>query len=328
MKKTLTIAEARELFQSEKVFATSSGFIFNNTGKYRPGLTFVLDSSFELDKDGKVVNPIQFIEDREVTDSFNLDLDGKAEILFGDFWKSQKGAPCFRPKDPQQAKHLLVRVDWGGCFNRHRGFYGDAVIERGATYFRRASSNGGGSGYDYWVLPVGYVHQTDTCVYRIDWEAARAYRTKHSKMQADRRAEANRLYKEKVAAEETSRAAKVDFMPRLEAAADALRSFNTNRAIICDELSLDGDTYFELGSSKYLYTMKEVEKVESYVEAKRNVRAAYDAEERFKQKRWEELSPKFMLLQNRAEDVGLEIVVSNRNQAILKDLVTSVACVI
>ena len=319
MKKTLTIAEARELFKSEKVFATDSGFIFNDSGKYRPGLTFVLDSSFELDKDGKVVNPIQYVSDREVTDSFNLDFDGATAIIFGDFWRSKKSAACFRPKDPLKAKHILVRVDWGGCFNDARGYYGNAVEECGATYFRRASSNGGGSGYDYWVLPVGYVHQIDK-QYRIDWESARAYCAKHSKLQADQHTETDRLYRAKLAAEGASLEAKVALMPRLEEAAIALRSFNTAQVIICDELAFNDGAYFKLGYHEHLYSVEEVEKVEAYVEERRQVKNRRDAEEQAKQRAYEELSPKFMFLQDRALAVNLEIVIDDRNKAILKKL--------
>lgn len=318
MKKTLTISETRDLLKSEKVFSTNSGFIFNDTGKYRPGLTFVLDSGFELDKDGKVVSPIQYVGDREVTDSFNLDLDGEASILFGDFWKSQKGAPCFRPKDPMRAKHLLVKVDWGGCFNRSRGVWKEEAEVAGALYFRRASSSGGGYGHDYWVLPVGYVRQLEGA-YCIDRENAQAYCAKHSKLQADQHSEAERLYKEKIAAEKASQEAKAGLIPRLQAAAETLRSFNT-QIVICKELSFDGGTYFKLGDSKHFYSLEEVEKVEAYVEDRRQAKAKHDAEQAAKLRTYLELAPKFEALRSRAEAVNLEVITDDQDRPVLKKL--------
>ena len=318
MKKTMTITEARELFESEKVFATQSGFIFNNQGKYCSGLTFVLSSDFELDQDGEVLNPIRYVEDREVTDSFNLELDGEAKILFGDFWKSQKGAPCFRPKDPAQAKHILVRVDWGGCFNGSRGFYGDAVREFGATYFRRASSNGGGSGYDYWVLPVGYVYQIGTNVYRIDWETARAYCAKHSRLQANRRTEADHLYKEKMAAEAESRKNKERIAPRLE---EIEAELATLRVRYCNvtKITLE-ESYFIIAGVKYLYAEENLTKAETTLTSNIEWVASLDAKKLAEQKAYEEFAPKFEALRFRAKDVSLEIVIDDHSKVVLKEL--------
>ncbi len=315
MKRKLTIAEARELFESKKVFATNSGFISNDQGKYCSGLTFVLDSSFELDKDGKVINPLKYVEDREITDSFNLDLDGEAKILFGDFWISQKGTPCFRPKDPTQAKHLLVRVNWGGCFNRSRGNWGDTAKACGATYFHRASSNGGGSGYDYWVLPVGYVYQFGTNVYRIDWETARAYCAKHSKLQAEARAEADRLYKEKLAAEAESRRNREQFMPRLREIEAKLARLRVRYCNV-DRITL-GEADFESSShGRLLYTAENLALMEASLVKDTQWVAENDAKQEAERLRREEFIPQYQVLQDRAQAVQLEIVVGD--QAILK----------
>lgn len=157
MKKTMTIVEARGMF-GETCYETKTSFLVNDFGKYRPNITFVVGKEVELDANGKFVNPLQYIRDREVTDSMNMNFDGDAEFMFGDFWHSKKGGACFRPKSPKVAKDLLVRVSWGGCFDSHRGTYSDeANAIEGVKYFRRASSNGGGTGNDFWVVPVGFV---------------------------------------------------------------------------------------------------------------------------------------------------------------------------
>lgn len=319
MKKELTINEARKLFDSEKVFATDSGFIFNDFGKYRPNLTFVLDREFCLDKDGKVVNPIQYIKDHEVTDSFNLDLNGEAKILFGDFWRSRKGGACFRPKDPKGAKHILVRVDWGGAFNRSRGFNGDGVADRGAMYFRVASSNGGGSGYDYWILPVGYVHQHGTQVYRIDWESAKAYCEKHSQLQADQRAEADHNYKRKLLNEEMSRRNRETIAPRLEEIEQELAKLRKRYPRVT-KINLE-ETGFRYGQATLLllYTQENLADAEATLVRQTEWVATLDAQKLAEQRAYEEFAPKFEALQERAEAVGFAIQANHDEVRLILD---------
>lgn len=72
--------------------------------------------------------------------------------LRGDYWKSEKGTNCFRPK--ADGKHILVQESWG-----HRHDRGDLEMEDGMVYFRRASSNGGGNGYTYAILPFGWTKE-------------------------------------------------------------------------------------------------------------------------------------------------------------------------
>ena len=225
MKITMTLAEVKAYFDEERCFETETGFLVNYFGKYRPNITFIVPKVYDLDKNGKPINPLHYVEDREVTDNMNLDFDGSASFIFGDFWRSKKGSACFRPKSPMKAKHLLIRVDWGGCFNSHRGNYSDDIrgID-GVLYFRRASSNGGGSGYDYWVLPVGYtrvIHDEE-----VDGKAqgdhaalfeqrAKAYRKKHADLKKNAVEEAEAYLKENASSEEASRNDRERFVPRL-----------------------------------------------------------------------------------------------------------------
>lgn len=313
MKKTLTVAEARNIFDSEKVFQTETGFIVNDFGKYRPNITFVVDSSFELDENGKAVNPLRFFEDREVTDSFNLSLEGQAKILFGDFWRSKKGGACFRPKDPRQAKHILVKVSWGGAFNQTRGFSGNGVTECGAIYFRRASSNGGGSGYDYWVLPVGYVHQYGTNAYRVDWETARAYCARISATSEAVRAEAHRLYEQRLADEERSRQNREMMIPELEkiqARYAELRQVADYGTITIDEMT------FTLGYRQPMLFLPENLAIVRENLAKSEASAKeLMAKKLMEQQKKEEFTPKFEALSARAEAVGFKISTTHKQQA-------------
>lgn len=159
-KKTLTLAEAKEFFDTEKVFETNTCFGVNRFGKYQPNITFVIPKQFEV-RDGKLVHPFPWKHVPELTQNMNWDFDGgDVSVIFGDFWRGKKGTGngVFRPKKATEATHVLICVDWGGPFARTRGCYLEEGFNPGSgiTYFRKASSNGGGTGSDYYVVPVNW----------------------------------------------------------------------------------------------------------------------------------------------------------------------------
>ncbi len=320
MNRELNVAEAREFFETEKVFEISEGFLYNCAGKYEPNMSFLLPLQFELDATGKIVNPLTYISDPAVTDSFNLRLDGEASFLFGDFWRSKKGGACFRPKDPQQAKHLLVRVDWGGCFNRSRGQWADYAKEAGALYFKRASSNGGGSGYDYWVLPVGYVRQYDSeQAFRIDRKLATEYCERHSALQAEERAEADRLLKEKLAAEAASVACRERYVGELANIAKELDSIDAVSKYYTYRIKLQ-EKEFLLGSRQMLYTEENLQAARDYLQRQRKALQEYQAEQAQIRQQYAEFAPKFQALQERALAAGLQISTTDLDKASLKTI--------
>ena len=276
MKKTMTLVEAREMF-GETCYETETSFLVNVFGKYCPNITFVVGKEIELDANGKSVDPLHYYNDREVTDSMNMEFDGDAEFMFGDFWRSKKGGACFRPKDPKVAKDLLVRVSWGGCFNGHRGTYSDeANTIEGVKYFRRASSNGGRAGYDYWVMPVGFsrilhIDEVDGET-KLDHTAeferrAKAYREKHAKLQREASESNDKAYKAKLAAEEESRQAKAGLVTRLEAVKERLVPLNEFFGEHCWGRKTFEilDSYFKIEYTQYLYTEENVCKAEQWV---------------------------------------------------------------
>lgn len=323
MRKTLTLVQVKDVVETDTCFEAGDGFLVNRFGKYAPNMTFVVGREFELDSESRPVNPLEMTSDREVTESFNLDLDGKADFLFGDFWRSKKGGACFRPKDPSRAKHLLVRVDWGGAFDRSRGYCGNAVKECDAIYFRVASSNGGGTGYDYWVLPVGYVAIHDAAEsepkFRIDRGLAKAYCAKHSELIAGRRAEADRFYKEKVAAEAASLAAKSELLPRLRELQVGFEELDQSSCQRIGGLEED-KSYFLFANSQRLYTAENVAELEKIL-AERQAEAKKAAAERAEaEQRRERFLPSFEALQGRAQAVGLEIVTDDLRSVVLKKL--------
>jgi hypothetical protein len=158
----------------------------------------------------------------------NVDWNGsEIGVVFGDFWWSKKGNPCFRPKSPLDAQHLLICVNWGGAFEDSRGNYPEYAEEVGALYFCRASSNGGGEGCDYWVLPVGFTRviydpeidgdapEGDT--YTIDTGRAKEYRQRHADQHRREVEEAEEFLRQEAADEAEALRAKETLLPRIEA---------------------------------------------------------------------------------------------------------------
>lgn len=131
-----------ELFtEGGSISLTNGEELINRYGKYMPQMSFLLNKE----------NCCIRWEDADP--SLNIDWDGDPLQLRGDYWVSKKGTHCFRPSN--EGKHILVSVDWGGCFISTRGteyFTTEAL----ALYAHRASSNGGGAGYNFYVFPYGY----------------------------------------------------------------------------------------------------------------------------------------------------------------------------
>lgn len=270
MKKILTLAEVKAIY-GDAVFETETAFGVNVFGKYKPNVTFIVTKEFGLGRNGEPVDPMEYVSDREVTDNMNIGWGGSAEFIFGDYWVSRKGGACFRPQNPMFAKHLLVCVSWGGCFNPTRGASKEYADGIGALYFRSASSNGFGSGNDYWVLPVGFtnIRKDDeidgdapvTDRSKLFAERAKAYREKHASIFAET-AKANDLsLREKVAAETESRQLRCNFLLRMEAVKTKVDAL-CERGIHMEEVTI-GDVYFKHSLSSYLYTEENVSRFES-----------------------------------------------------------------
>lgn len=157
-KKKVTLEEAKEILGSDKIFYNGNKkFNVVDVGKYNSGITIEIPQEWTIDRSRKPESPISYISVKELTDGMNVDFDGDASILLGRYRLSKNGRPVFELTEPTKAKDTLVRVNWGGSFNRTRGQYKDYAEEVGASFFTRRSSNGGGVGNDYWILPVDFV---------------------------------------------------------------------------------------------------------------------------------------------------------------------------
>lgn len=156
----------RELSENETFFVNPQGtkFTLPLYGKYNPGMTIEFSTTFirTFKEDGYQVDtqylcPYEYIKCPELTDGMNMDWNADVKVLFGRFRTSKTGKPVFAITDPIEAHDVLVRADWGGAFSSTRGQYREYEGAKAATYFHRASSNGGGTGYDYYVLPVDFI---------------------------------------------------------------------------------------------------------------------------------------------------------------------------
>ena len=138
-------------------FDINSSITLNNNerlirryGKYEPGLAFIL-SDKNVDT-GWYDMSYHHIE-------LNIQFDSnKNEIYWmpGDYWISKKGTTCFRPNE--NGKHVLVKARWGGPFQSSRGTEYQEVKNK-ALYARRASSNGGGVGYNYYIFDKDFTNE-------------------------------------------------------------------------------------------------------------------------------------------------------------------------
>jgi len=127
-------------------FQLNDGSICDNSqyGKYGCHLTII--------REGGIDDQIEWKEPDNLIKGMNLPMPKGSRLSFlrGDFFTSKKGTKMFKIKP--QGSHVLIRDDWGGCFNSYHGL----TLPGGYEYFHRASSNGGGSGYDYAVYKTGF----------------------------------------------------------------------------------------------------------------------------------------------------------------------------
>lgn len=157
-KRKLKLEEAKEELGFDKMFCNGyNKFNIVHSGKYRSGITLEIPQEWYLNKDKKTINPINYREVRELTDGMNIDFDGEASVLLGKYRLSKNGRPVFEITEPKEAKDTMILVSWGGAFNKTRGQTSSYAKETGAKFFTKRSSNAGGMGADYWILPVGFV---------------------------------------------------------------------------------------------------------------------------------------------------------------------------
>lgn len=120
---------------------TNGEFLFRDYSKYGCKLA--------------IISPVEEIEWQEASpEDFNLPT-AYLQKMVGEYYVSKKGTKCFHIKE--DGPHILLRDPWGGAFNKYRG----GNLPQDNLYFHRASSNAGGCGSDYAVVPKEWVNELD-----------------------------------------------------------------------------------------------------------------------------------------------------------------------
>lgn len=89
---------------------------------------------------------------------YNLPRIPDLRQIRGRYFKTAKGADAFDASNASnEGLHLLLSDNWGGAFNNYRGQ--NSPDPKDCLYQRVASSNGGGAGTTYSVVPFGYKNQ-------------------------------------------------------------------------------------------------------------------------------------------------------------------------
>lgn len=125
------------------ILLDNNKYLVNDYGKYCSGITFIIAPS-------EILN-YEYSTDWRLEEKLNTFWDGSPSFMYGNYWKSKKGSNCFAPCDKKDAKHILIALKWGGCGSSTSG----SSKMQNALYYRKASSNGGGSGYTYYVIQKG-----------------------------------------------------------------------------------------------------------------------------------------------------------------------------
>lgn len=126
----------------------NNDLIVNMFGKYEPNIVFVLKNEYK--------SYLYDFEDMpsDVRHEINIKWDGTPYVMYGRYWISKKGSKCFTPTSKDMATHILIKNSWGGAFDHTRGREYDLVSEM-SEYSKSASSNGGGTGYCYYIMKKG-----------------------------------------------------------------------------------------------------------------------------------------------------------------------------
>jgi hypothetical protein len=137
----------------EHVILDSGDFLLKHYGKYKSGLGIIVPkNSAQVDAEKRYIKLFR-AEDRISYDDLNLGGKGQLDVVRGDYFVSKKGTKLFKLNP--MGKHYLLKDEWGGAFNNYRG--GKLpTTDRGAVYYRCASSNGGGCGNDFSVIPIDW----------------------------------------------------------------------------------------------------------------------------------------------------------------------------
>lgn len=89
--------------------------------------------------------------------------DGKMYWIQGKCWTDEWDNICFKPKINREAKHYLIKVEWGGPNSKTRGVEWDTLAPM-AKHYKRCVSRNGKQGINYYILPTKFQFHCETSV--------------------------------------------------------------------------------------------------------------------------------------------------------------------
>jgi len=102
-------------------------------------------------------NKIYSSANKIIIDNFNIPFTGDIMyIIEGKFRTNAKGTKIF---DLSKNGDYLIKINWGGAFSKTRGIEIDKI--KNYIYYKHASSNGGGTGYDYIIIDKNFTNEID-----------------------------------------------------------------------------------------------------------------------------------------------------------------------
>lgn len=140
-KRDLKPSEFEELFgQVGKYYTTDRGFVVSCFGKYLPNIVLVINS--------KTYIPAYI----------PISKRGGVSVMYGRYYIAKKSdKKCFECLPKDKASHVLIKSSWGGSNCKKEEI--DMWKIENKLHYRSASSNGGGRGLDYCVMPIDFLNQ-------------------------------------------------------------------------------------------------------------------------------------------------------------------------
>lgn len=138
--------------------APLSGYLLWLNGRENPELPIMILASF-LASTPPAAGLLPWTNDQEVIRHLHIPLRGFAEFVYGEFIEHGLYGEYFRPCQPKDAKHLLLRVRWSAkseIYRRHRKLN---TTRHKVKYFAKTTPDARGMGYDFIIVPVW--HQSD-----------------------------------------------------------------------------------------------------------------------------------------------------------------------
>lgn len=156
-----TPIELRRRFGAQRIVQLSSpldGYLLWLSGRENPELPIMILASFFASMPQEF-GLLPWINDSKVVEHLHIPLRGFTEFIYGEFVQYGLYGEYFRPCQPKDAKHLLLRVRWSSSSKACRRYKKPNSARHKVKYFAKTAPDCHNIGYDFIVVPV--LHQSD-----------------------------------------------------------------------------------------------------------------------------------------------------------------------